>query len=65
MMLDLRKAEAIERGWSMWVHRPPPKDEIVECRRLSEPEFWISFWVKPRLLPPEWNCAGVVWRPVQ
>lgn len=52
-------------GWTFWVDKPPPPDEIVECRRIGvDEEENLSFWVKPSLMAPEWNIADVIWRPV-
>lgn len=50
--------------WKEWIGSPPPRDEIVECRRLNVGEDELSFWVKPELLSPFWNVCGVIWRPL-
>jgi hypothetical protein len=55
-------------GWLYWTDKPPPPDEIVECKRVIY-DFGLrgeaqSFWVKPSLVSPAWNVADVIWRPV-
>lgn len=51
-------------GWTFWVDRPPPPNQIVECRRLGD-SLTLSFWVLPRLMKREWNVADVIWRPMR
>lgn len=50
------------REWNDWMTNPPPRDEIVECRRLTGDEPDFSFWVKPELMSPFWNIWGIYWK---
>jgi hypothetical protein len=68
----------VTNDWTFWTALAPPSNEIIECRRLRPwgfadgiqpvpigPDDMASFWVLPRLMPPEWNVEGVVWRPAK
>lgn len=56
----LNKAFISSSEWTCWIDRPPPSGQLVEIKRIGSDEIYR---IIPERQSPEWNVAGVSWRP--
>ena len=50
-----------ENEWIPWEYRFPPPDEEVEWRRWEDGIPFVASW---QSFTPEFNVAGLSWRPL-